>query len=171
MLAPAAQNMDARRAGPSSKPRKAVKVKVMDLYQFEVVVTREEAAVLNVVKERVKEQGRVWWATEATKGAGWYMQPDVSSLTESNLVSHLPLSNFTDTGHLKKLIRKGIPPALRGKVWRAVSGAIKKRSTVPDSYYHDLIEAVEGRDTPATRQIDHVLSSVLLFFSCNLYPL
>lgn len=155
----AAQTMDAsRRAGTSaSKPRKAAKVKVVDLYQFEVEVTREEAAVLNLVKERVKEQGRVWWATEASRGAGWYLQPDVSSLTESNLVSHLPLSNFTDTGHLKKLIRKGIPPALRGKVWRAVSGAIKKRSTVPDSYYQDLIEAVNGRETPATRQIDHVL--------------
>lgn len=156
--APGAQSMEPRRAGTSSKPRKAVKVKVVDLYQFEVEVTREEAAVLNMVKERVKEQGRVWWATEASKGAGWYLQPTVSSLTESNLVSHLPLSNFTDSGHLKKLIRKGIPPALRAKVWRAVSGAIKKRSTVPDSYYQDLIEAVQGKDTPATRQIDHVLS-------------
>lgn len=166
LLAPAAQNMDTRRAGFSSKPRKAVKVKVIDLHQFEVEVTREEAAVLNIVKERVKEQGRVWWATEASKGAGWYLQPDRSSLTESNLVSHLHLSNFTDTGHLKKLIRKGIPPALRGKVWRAVSGAIKKRSTVPDSYYQDLIEAVQGKETQATRQIDHVLS-VLLFYGCH----
>lgn len=144
-------------ASASSKPRKAAKVKVVDLYQFEVEVTREEAAVLNRVKERVQEQGRVWWAAEANRGAGWYLQPDVSSLRESNLVSHLPLSHFTDAGYLKKLIRKGIPPALRGKVWRAVSGAIKKRSTVPDSYYQDLIEAVQGRETPATRQIDHDL--------------
>lgn len=162
--APGAQSMEPRRAGTSSKPRKAVKVKVVDLYQFEVEVTREEAAVLNMVKERVKEQGRVWWATEASKGAGWYLQPTVSSLTESNLVSHLPLSNFTDSGHLKKLIRKGIPPALRAKVWRAVSGAIKKRSTVPDSYYQDLIEAVQGKDTPATRQIDHDLDRT---FPCH----
>ena len=170
VLASAAQNMDARKAGSSSKSRKAVKVKVIDLYQFEVEVTRDEAAVLNVVKERVKEQGRLWWATEASKGAGWYLQPDMSSLTEGNLVSHLHLSKFTDTGHLKKLIRKGIPPALRGKVWQAVSGVIKKRSTVPDSYYQDLIEAVQGKETPATKQIDHVLS-VLLCFGCHFYQL
>jgi hypothetical protein len=158
--------MEARRAGASSKPRRAPKVKVVDLYQFEVEVTREEAAVLNVVKERV------WWATEASKGAGWYLQRDMSSLTESNLVSHLHLSNFTDTGHLKKLIRKGIPPTLRGKVWRAVSGAVKKRSTVPDSYYQDLTAAVQGKETQATRQIDHVCPAILFFsvpFSTNFH--
>lgn len=140
----------------SARPRKVVKVKVIDLYSFEVEVSKEDAGVLNQVKERVKEQGRVWWDAEANKGAGWYLQPDISSLSESNIVSHLSLSNFTGSGQLKKLIRKGIPPALRPRVWRAVSGAIKKRSTVPDSYYQDLIEAVQGKETPATRQIDHV---------------
>lgn len=156
--------------GGLSKARKVLKVKVVDLYGFELEVTRDEALILNQVKERVKEQGRVWWAAEANKGAGWYLQPEVSSLSsENNLVSQLslPSFNFSGSGQLKKLIRKGIPPALRPRVWRAVSGAIKKRSTVPDSYYQDLCEAVQGKETPATRQIDHVsyhLSAFLLSF-------
>ncbi|KAL8264494.1 hypothetical protein R6Q59_022624 [Mikania micrantha] len=58
---------------------------------------------------------------------------------------------------LKKLIRKGIPPALRPKVWFALSGAAKKKSTVPDSYYDDLTMAVQDKITPATKQIDHDL--------------
>lgn len=153
--------------GGFGKARKVLKVKVVDLYGFELEVTRDEASILNQVKERVKEQGRVWWAAEANKGVGWYLQPEISSLSsENNLVSQLSLSNFdfTGSGHLKKLIRKGIPPALRPRVWRAVSGAIKKRSTVPDSYYQDLCEAVQGKETPATRQIDHVSFTLLTFF-------
>ncbi|CAJ2630711.1 unnamed protein product [Trifolium pratense] len=55
---------------------------------------------------------------------------------------------------LKKLIRKGIPPVLRPKVWFSLSGAAKKKSTVPHSYYDDLTKAVEGKVTPATGQID-----------------
>ncbi|CAN7007440.1 unnamed protein product [Brassica rapa subsp. trilocularis] len=57
---------------------------------------------------------------------------------------------------LKRLIRKGIPPVLRPKVWFSLSGAEKKKSAVPESYYSDLTKAVDGMVTPATRQIDHV---------------
>ncbi|GJX38859.1 growth hormone-regulated TBC protein 1-like protein [Tanacetum coccineum] len=57
----------------------------------------------------------------------------------------------------KKLIRKGIPPVLRPKVWFSLSGVAKKKSTVPDSYYDDLTSAVQDRVTPATKQIDHDL--------------
>lgn len=152
----ASPGADAGKAETSNKPGKAAKVKVVDLYSFDLEIPREEAVILDQVKERVKEQGRVWWAMEASKGAGWYLQPEISSLAESNLVSHLSLSNFLGSGQLRKLIRKGVPPTLRPRVWRAVSGAMKKQSTVPDSYYQDLTEAVEGRETPATRQIDHV---------------
>ena len=106
----------------------------------------------------MREQGRVWWAVEASKGAGWYLQPKISSLSEGIAVSSLSLSVLilANTIALKRLIRKGIPLALRPKVWLSVSGAAKKRSTVPDSYYQDLLKAVQGKVTPATRQIDHV---------------
>ncbi|KAG5407197.1 hypothetical protein IGI04_013316 [Brassica rapa subsp. trilocularis] len=57
---------------------------------------------------------------------------------------------------LKRMIRKGIPPVLRPKVWFSLSGAEKKKFTVPESYYSDLTKAVDGMVTPATRQIDHV---------------
>lgn len=133
-------------------------VKVTDLYGFPLEVSRDEAATLNQVTERVKEQGMEWWAVEANRGSEWYCQLDMSSSQSegSTLVSQLS-GSFTGSGQLRKLIRKGIPPALRPKVWRAVSGVVKKRSTVPDTYYQDLCEAVQGRDTAATRQIDHDL--------------
>lgn len=137
-------------------------VKVTDLYAFQLEVSREEAATLNMVTERVKEQGMVWWAVEANRGSDWYCHSDVSSQSESptSFVSQLS-GSFTSSGQLRKLVRKGIPPALRPKVWRAVSGVVKKRSIVPDTYYQDLCEAVQGQETAATRQIDHVYSSPL----------
>ncbi|CAH2080592.1 unnamed protein product [Thlaspi arvense] len=77
--------------------------------------------------------------------------------SSSALKSSLRFSALVNTITLKKLVRKGIPPVLRPKVWFALSGAAKKKSTVPESYYEDLTEAVEGKVTPATRQIDHDL--------------
>lgn len=142
----------------SRSMKKTNTVKVTDLYAFVLEVSREDAAVLNQVTERVKEAGMVWWAVEANKGSDWYLQSDISSQSQTGLVSQLSgsFSTLTGSGQLRSLIRKGIPPALRPKVWRAVSGVMKKRSTVPDTYYQDLIDAVLGRETSATRQIDHV---------------
>lgn len=143
----------------SRSMKKTNTVKVTDLYAFVLEVSREDAAVLNQVTERVKEAGMVWWAVEANKGSDWYLQSDISSQSQTGLVSQLSgsFSTLTGSGQLRSLIRKGIPPALRPKVWRAVSGVMKKRSTVPDTYYQDLIDAVSGRETSATRQIDHDL--------------
>ncbi|CAM6078912.1 unnamed protein product [Sphagnum tenellum] len=141
----------------SNHVRRNIKVKVVDLYNFNLEVSREDAVTINQVLERVKEQGRVWWAMEAKNGAGWYLQPEISSQADVNRVSSLSLSTITSSMQLKKLIRKGIPPSLRPRVWMAVSGAAKKQSTVPESYYQDLTQAVKGRVTPATRQIDHDL--------------
>ncbi|KAF8414190.1 hypothetical protein HHK36_002189 [Tetracentron sinense] len=141
--------------------RANITVKFQDLYGFTVEGNVDDVNVLNEVREKVREQGRVWWALEASKGANWYLQPQISSLSEgiavSSLKSSLKLSVLANTIALKRLIRKGIPPVLRPKVWISVSGAAKKRSTVPESYYNDLIKAVEGKVTPATRQIDHDL--------------
>ncbi|XP_010913961.1 uncharacterized protein [Elaeis guineensis] len=132
-------------------------VKFEDLYGFTVEGNIDDVNVLNEVRERVRQQGRVWWALEAHKGANWYLQPEISSNGEGISVASLKLSTLANTITLKRLIRKGIPPVLRPKVWLSVSGAAKKRSTVPDSYYVDLIMATEGKVTPATRQIDHDL--------------
>ncbi|KAF8409660.1 hypothetical protein HHK36_005738 [Tetracentron sinense] len=136
-------------------------VKFQDLYGFSVEGNVDDVNVLNEVREKVRQQGRVWWALEANKGANWYLQPQIPSLSEgiavSSLKSSLKLSVVANTIVLKRLIRKGIPPVLRPKVWLSVSGAAKKRSTVPESYYNDLTKAVEGKVTPATRQIDHDL--------------
>ncbi|XP_010928875.1 uncharacterized protein [Elaeis guineensis] len=143
----------------TSVARKAstITVKFEDLYGFTVEGSIDDVNVLNEVRERVRQQGRVWWALEANKGANWYLQPQISSNGEGISVASLKLSTLTNTITLKRLIRKGIPPVLRPKVWLSVSGAAKKRSTVPESYYDDLIRATEGKVTPATRQIDHDL--------------
>jgi len=131
-------------------------VKFEDLYEFMVEGNVDDVNVLNEVRERIREQGRVWWALEASKGANWYLQPKISSNEGVISVTSLKLSVLTNTITLRRLIRKGVPPVLRPKVWLSVSGAAKKRSTVPETYYDELIRATEGKTTPATRQIDHV---------------
>ncbi|CAN4103698.1 unnamed protein product [Withania somnifera] len=140
---------------PSIHARRAnITVKFQDLYAFTVEGNVDDVNVLNEVREKVREQGRVWCALEASKSANWYLQPQVTS---STLKTSLKLSSLVNAITLKKLIRKGIPPVLRPKVWFSISGAAKKKSTVPESYYQDMIMAVEDKVTPATKQIDHDL--------------
>nr|GEX89128.1 hypothetical protein [Tanacetum cinerariifolium]GEX93052.1 hypothetical protein [Tanacetum cinerariifolium] len=139
---------------PSIHARRAnITVKFQDLYGFTVEGNVDDANILNEVREKVREQGKVWWGLEASKGANWYLQTHVTSDLKSSLKFSVLVNGIT----LKKLIRKGIPPVLRPKVWFTLSGAAKKKSTVPDSYYNDLLIAVEGKVTPATKQIDHDL--------------
>ncbi|KAF7146754.1 uncharacterized protein LOC131322957 [Rhododendron vialii] len=140
---------------PSIHARRAnLTVKFQDLYGFTVEGNVDDVNILNEVREKVRQQGRVWWALEASKGANWYLQTqDLQALKSSQIFS--ALGNAIT---LKKLIRKGIPPVLRPKVWFSLSGAAKKKSTVPESYYDDLSKAVEGKVTPATHQIDHDLN-------------
>ncbi|KAJ6403982.1 hypothetical protein OIU84_012221 [Salix udensis] len=144
---------------PSIHSRRAnIIVKFQDLYGFAVEGNVDDVNILNEVREKVRQQGRVWWALEASKGANWYLLPQVSSLAEGiALKSSLKLSTLANAITLKRLIRKGIPPVLRPKVWFSLSGAAKKKSTVPESYYNDMTKAVEGKVTAATKQIDHDL--------------
>ncbi|CAK9133398.1 unnamed protein product [Ilex paraguariensis] len=139
---------------PSIHARRAnITVKFQDLYGFTVEGNVDDVNVLNEVREKVRQQGRVWWALEASKGANWYLQTHLSS----TLTSSLKFSALVNAITLKRLIRKGIPPVLRPKVWFSLSGAAKKKSTVPESYYNDLIKAVQDKVTAATKQIDHDL--------------
>ncbi|KAG6468233.1 hypothetical protein ZIOFF_072806 [Zingiber officinale] len=135
------------------KKKATFSVKFEDMYGFTVEGNIDDVNVLNEVRERVRDQSRVWMDLEASKGAGWYLQTNDGRMS----VVSLKLSKLTNTITLKNLVRKGIPPTLRPKVWLAVSGAEKKRSTVPESYYDDLTKATEGKVTPATKQIDHDL--------------
>ncbi|THG20637.1 hypothetical protein TEA_000993 [Camellia sinensis var. sinensis] len=125
---------------PSIHARRAnLTVKFQDIYGFMVEGNVDDVNVLNEVREKVRQQGRVWWALEASKGANWYLQTHVSS----TLKASLRFSALANAITLKNLIRKGIPAVLRPKVWFSLSGAAKKKSTVPESYYNDLIKAVE----------------------------
>jgi hypothetical protein len=141
-------------------------VKFVDMYSFTVEGSIEEANIMNEVRRRVKEQGCVWWETEASRGVDWYLQPHYHyhynyHWDDGSFVSSFSISTLTNTILLKRLIRQGIPSVLRSKLWLSASGAAKKRSTVPHSYYQDLIQAVEGMVTPATLQIDQVSSQFL----------
>ncbi|GAB4825253.1 hypothetical protein Ancab_008125 [Ancistrocladus abbreviatus] len=139
---------------PSIYTRRAnLTVKFQDIYLFTVEGNVDDVNVLNDVRERIRQQGRVWWSMEASKGANWYLQTQVSS----TLKASLKLSAIVNAVTLKRLIRKGIPPVLRPKVWFTLSGAAKKKSMVPESYYSDLTKATEGKVTAATKQIDHDL--------------
>ena len=152
---------------PSIHARRAnIVVKFQDMYGFTVEGNVDDVNILNEVRERVRNQGRVWWALEASKGANWYLQPEILLIRGGGGIAlkktSLKISALANAITLKRLVRKGIPPVLRPKVWFSVSGAAKKKSTVPESYYSDLTKAVDGMVTPATLQIDHV--------SLNLYP-
>ncbi|XP_054797224.1 uncharacterized protein LOC129302396 [Prosopis cineraria] len=141
---------------PSIYSRRAnLTVKFQDIYGFTVEGNVDDVNVLNEVREKVRQQGRVWWAMEANKGANWYLNTTIGE--GSALKSSLKFSTLVNAITLKKLIRRGIPPSLRPKVWFSLSGAAKKKSTVPESYYDDLTKAVEEKVTAATRQIDHDL--------------
>ncbi|XP_042452127.1 TBC1 domain family member 2A-like [Zingiber officinale] len=142
----------------SSIPKASFPVKFEDLYGFTAEGNIDDANVLNEVRERVRRQDRIWWELEASKGVNWYLfQPQISWSADGIRVSSLGLSKLANAITLNRLIRKGIPPGLRPNLWLWVSGAAKKRSTVPESYYDDLIRATQGKVTPATRQIDHDL--------------
>ncbi|PIN01456.1 Ypt/Rab GTPase activating protein [Handroanthus impetiginosus] len=139
---------------PSIHARRAnMTVKFQDLYGFTVEGNVDDVNVLNEVREKVRQQGKVWWALEAEKGANWYLEGHIST----TLKSSLKISSLVNAITLKKLIRGGIPPNLRPRVWFSLSGAAKKKSTVPESYYNDLTSAVEDKVTSATKQIDHDL--------------
>ncbi|KAE9614665.1 hypothetical protein Lal_00036203 [Lupinus albus] len=141
---------------PSIHSRRAkLTVKFQDLYEFTVEGNVDDVNVLNEVREKVRQRGRVWLELEASKGANWYLHTTIGQ--GSALTPSLKLSALANAITLKKLIRKGVPPVLRPKIWFSLSGAAKKKSTVPESYYDDLTKAVEGKVTPATRQIDHDL--------------
>ncbi|KAI3755632.1 hypothetical protein L1987_55437 [Smallanthus sonchifolius] len=134
--------------------RANIVVKFQDPFGFMVEGNVDDVNILNDVREKMREQEKVWWTMDASKGVDWYLQTYASSAA---LKSSLSFSVLVNAMALKKLIRKGIPTALRPKVWFSLSGAAKKKSTVPDSYYNDLTFAVQDKVTPATKQIDHDL--------------
>lgn len=150
---------------PSIHSRRAnLVVKFQDLYGFKVEGNVDDVNVLNEVREKIRQQARVWWSLDASKGADWYMQTNASS----SLTSALKFSSLVNAITLKRMIRKGIPPSLRPKVWFSMSGAARKKSAAPKSYYNELIAAVEGKVTAATKQIDQVSNWLLhRFLQCR----
>lgn len=143
--------------------RANMRVKFQDLYGFPVEGNVDDVNVLNEVREKMREQGRVWWGVEANKGVNWYYETShsqFSSLKKGSMRFWALVNAVT----LKKLIRKGIPLRLRPKVWLSLSGASKKKSAAPESYYKDMVDAVQDKVTAATTQIDHVCLYVQILY-------
>ncbi|GJU10292.1 hypothetical protein Tco_1132688 [Tanacetum coccineum] len=92
------------------------------------------ANIFEVVRKKVREQGKLWWGLEASKWANCCLQTHVTSDLKSSLKFSVLVNGIT----VEKLIRKGIPPVLRPNVWFTLSGVAKKNSIVPDSYYNDI---------------------------------
>ncbi|KAL9227832.1 hypothetical protein vseg_003478 [Gypsophila vaccaria] len=132
--------------------RENLKVKFQDIYGFTVEGNVDDVNVLNEVREQLRERERVWWSMDVSKGPNWYLQTkEVSSMSSLKIKPSLRLSSSANSVTLKRMIRKGVPPILRPKIWLALSGADKKKSTVPESYFSDLVKDTEGLATPATK--------------------
>ena len=129
-------------------------MRFLDLYSFTVEGTLDDANLFNEVRERVREQGRVWWALEASKGAGWYLQPKISSLSEGIAVSSLSLSVLANTIALKRLIRKGIPLAFT------------RVASVQASLLCVLLQAPVRLQKASKRVFIHLLQEVSSGFPC-----
>ncbi|CAI5505392.1 unnamed protein product [Closterium sp. Naga37s-1] len=80
-----------------------------------------------------------------------------ASSTTPSLTSIAFGSGAVSSATLKRLIRKGIPPHLRARVWKAVSGAGRKQAVAPVDYYQWLVEQTTGKETDHTLQIDNDL--------------
>ncbi|KAG2306527.1 hypothetical protein Bca52824_026275 [Brassica carinata] len=107
----------------------------------------------NEVRKKVRSQGRVWWALEASKGADWYLQPDILLIGAGGITLKTSLKIYALSSAIT------ISPRLRPKVWFSLPGAEKKKSTVPESYYSDLTEAVDG--------MSRLLRGRLIIFGVN----
>jgi len=72
--------------------------------------------------------------------------------------------NYENPKLLKKLIRRGIPPELRGAVWGYVSGASEMQAIAKKTYYQDLLEKAKSpqwRDSESISQIEKDLKRTL----------
>ncbi|KAG2305114.1 hypothetical protein Bca52824_033765 [Brassica carinata] len=95
---------------PSIHARRAnIVVKFQGLYGFMVKGNVDDVNVLNEVRKKVRSQGRVWWALEASKGADWYLQPDILLIGAGGIMlkTSLKISALSSAITLKSLIRKG----------------------------------------------------------------
>eukprot|EP00736_Rhodelphis_marinus_P001082 Rmarinus@m.27534 len=66
-------------------------------------------------------------------------------------------SNIPKTSLVKKLARKGIPPRLRGQIWKGLAGTAKKRSLSRFSY-EDLIQHSKSASNDSIKNIENDLS-------------
>ncbi|KAL8120548.1 hypothetical protein AgCh_017652 [Apium graveolens] len=109
-------------------------------------VNAESVRVLSDPERRnVLDPGNLDGGDAATKNTSIMLYSEMENGLDCTIKASLNFSNLGNAISLKKLIGKGIPPDLWPKVWFSLSGAAKKKSTVPNSYYNDLIVAVEGK--------------------------
>ncbi|GBF94787.1 hypothetical protein Rsub_07959 [Raphidocelis subcapitata] len=100
---------------------------VFDLYGFELTVTPQDKADRYVCAQYAQRREAKW-------------EPFVKAQA-------LP-----DARRLKRFVRKGVPPVLRGWVWWHTSGAAAFRERYGHGHYASMVAA--GEERPCVRQID-----------------
>lgn len=90
-------------------------------------------------------------------------------LWDDYLTNHPDLELSRNSKHLKTLIRGGIPPKLRGSLWKQLSGAELYQRIYPANYYVLLVEHAAKLDPltdPSLKQIEKDLKRTLPAHSC-----
>ena len=62
--------------------------------------------------------------------------------------------NLESTAELRRLVRKGIPPELRGSVWQVLSGSDDRQAAHKPGYYEELVRKAEATDNGSMAEIE-----------------
>ena len=62
--------------------------------------------------------------------------------------------NLESTAELRRLVRKGIPPELRGSVWQVLSGSDDRQAAHKVGYYEELVKKAETTDNGSMAEIE-----------------
>ena len=62
--------------------------------------------------------------------------------------------NLESTAELRRLVRKGIPPELRGSVWQVLSGSNERQASHKPGYYAELVKRAEAASNGCMTEIE-----------------
>ena len=62
--------------------------------------------------------------------------------------------NLESTAELRRLVRKGIPPELRGSVWQVLSGSTERQAAHKAGYYAELVRKAEVEGAGCRTEIE-----------------
>jgi hypothetical protein len=78
---------------------------------------------------------------------------DKQRVTWNKYLALHPVINKLDP-ELKPMVRKGIPPELRGHIWQVICGSPEKKRNYPAGYYQSLLKTAEKEAQSASSDIE-----------------